>query len=63
MKSRRMLMIGTFDPAFGRNRQLVRLATMLGWQVSLRSVSAWGDDKVAAASRGRVLTALRAAVA
>lgn len=63
MKSRRMLMIGTFDPAFGRNRQLVRLATMLGWQVSVRSVSAWGDDKVAAASRGRVLTALRAAVA
>jgi glycosyltransferase involved in cell wall biosynthesis/protein-L-isoaspartate O-methyltransferase len=58
-----MLMVGTFDPLFGRNRQLRRLATMLGWQVSVRSVSAWGDDKVAAASRGRALTALRAAAA
>ena len=63
MKPRRMLMIGTFDPSFGRNRQLQRLATMLGWQVSVRSASVWGDDKVAAASRGRALTALRAAVA
>jgi glycosyltransferase involved in cell wall biosynthesis/2-polyprenyl-3-methyl-5-hydroxy-6-metoxy-1,4-benzoquinol methylase len=58
-----MLMIGTFDPSFGRNRQLQRLATMLGWEVSVRSASVWGDDKVAAASRGRALTALRAAVA
>lgn len=63
MKPRRMLMIGTFDPTFGRNRQLVRLATMLGWQVSVRSAGAWGDDKVAAASRGRALTAVRAAFA
>ncbi|MBM3730025.1 MAG: methyltransferase domain-containing protein [Actinobacteria bacterium] len=63
MKTRRMLMIGTFDPTFGRNRQLVRLATMLGWQVSVRSLGAWGDDKVAAASRGRALTALRVGVA
>ncbi len=56
-------MVGTFDPAFGRNRQLLRLANMSGWTVSVRSASAWGDDKVAAASRGRVVTALRAAVA
>jgi hypothetical protein len=27
-----MLMIGTFDPSFGRNRQLQRLAMMLGTQ-------------------------------
>ena len=58
-----MLMVGTFDPAFGRNRQLARLATMLGWQVTVRSASAWGDDKVAAASRARVLIALRAGFA
>ena len=58
-----MLMVGTFDPAFGRNRQLLRLATMLGWKVTVRSASAWGDDKVAAASKGRAVTALRAAVA
>ena len=58
-----MLMVGTFDPAFGRNRQLARLARMLGWQVTVRSASAWGDDKVAAASRARVLIALRAGFA
>lgn len=58
-----MLMVGTFDPVFGRNRQIVRLATMVGWKVSVRSASAWGNDKVAAASAGRVSTALRMAVA
>lgn len=56
-------MLGSFDPAFGRNRQLVRLATMAGWGVSVRSVNAWGGDKVAAASRARIVTAARAAIA
>jgi hypothetical protein len=63
VKSRRMLMVGTFDPAFGRNRQLLRLATILGWKVTVRCASAWGEDKVAAASKGRAVTALRAAAA
>ena len=63
MKSRRILMVGSFDPTFGRNRQLVRLAAMTGWDVTQRSVSAWGDDKVAAAKSGRLTTALRAAIA
>ena len=63
MTTKRMLMLGSFDPAFGRNRQLVRLATMSGWDVSVRSVSAWGADKVAAASRPRIITATRAVVA
>ncbi len=63
MTLRRVLMVGSFDPTFGRNRQIVRLAAMAGWDVTQRSVSAWGDDKVAAARSGRVLTALRAAVA
>ena len=54
MKQRRILMVGTFDPAFGRNRQLVRLAEMLGWKVDQRIVAAWGDDKVAAASAGQI---------
>ena len=63
MKPKRMLMLGSFDPTFGRNRQLVRLAAMSGWTVSVHSVSAWGGDKVAAASRARVVTAMRAAVA
>lgn len=63
MSTKRLLLVGTFDPSFGRNRQIVRLATMLGWTVTLRSASAWGNDKVAAASRGRATTALRAAVA
>ena len=61
-------MVGTFDPAFGRNRQIARLATMVGWDVTLRSASAWGadawgKDKVATASGGRVRTALRMLVA
>ena len=63
MKQRCILMVGTFDPLFGRNRQLARLAAMSGWEVKSRSTSAWGTDKVAAASRGRVGTVLRAAVA
>jgi glycosyltransferase involved in cell wall biosynthesis len=56
-------MVGTFDPSFGRNRQLARLATRSGWDVTMRSAGAWGDDKVAAATRGRLGTALRAGLA
>ncbi|MEY2627260.1 MAG: hypothetical protein RJB08_1019 [Actinomycetota bacterium] len=63
MKRRRMLMVGGFDPRFGRNRQLARVGEMTGWEVVSRSVSAWGDDKVSAARSGRVGTALRAALA
>ena len=44
-----ILMIGSFDPGFGRNRQLVRLAEANGWSVRQRSFDHWGD-KVAAAS-------------
>lgn len=62
MSSHRILMVGTFDPTFGRNRQLVRLAGRCGWDVDLRSASVWGVDKVAAATRGRFVTALRAVV-
>ena len=53
-----ILMIGSFDPGFGRNRQLVRLAEANGWSVWQRSFDHWGD-KVAAASSGKVRTGLR----
>ena len=58
-----MLMVGGFDPRFGRNRQLVRLAEMNGWEVVLRNHPAWGDDKIATARSGRAVSAVRAAVA
>ena len=53
-----ILMIGSFDPDFGRNRQLVRLAEANGWSVRQRSFDHWGD-KVAAASAGKLRTGLR----
>ncbi len=56
-----ILMIGSFDPSFGRNRQLVRLAGANGWSVRQRSFDHWGD-KVAAASvaaTSKVRTGLR----
>ena len=56
-------MVGGFDPCFGRNRQLVRLAEMNGWEVVLRNHRAWGDNKVAIARSGRAVSAMRAAAA
>jgi polysaccharide pyruvyl transferase WcaK-like protein len=57
-----ILMIGSFDPMFGRNRQLVRLAELNGWSVRQRSFDHWGD-KVAAASAGKLRSGLRLLVA
>jgi polysaccharide pyruvyl transferase WcaK-like protein len=57
-KNADILMVGTFDSDFGRNRQLVRLAHINGWSVRQCSFDAWGD-KVAAVSKGRVRTAVR----
>ena len=57
-----VLMIGSYDPMFGRNRQLCRLAELNGWSVRRRSFDHWGD-KVAAASAGKLRTGLRLAVA
>lgn len=53
-----VLMVGSFDPMFGRNRQLCRLASLNGWSVRQRSFDHWGD-KVAAASAGKLRTGLR----
>lgn len=57
-KNADILMVGTFDPEFGRNRQLVRLANINGWSVRQCSFDAWGD-KVAAVSKSRLRTAVR----
>lgn len=56
-------MVGGFDPRFGRNRQLVRLAEMNGWEVALRANRAWGSDKVSTARSGRLFAIARAAAA
>ena len=53
-----ILMIGSFDPMFGRNRQLFRLAELNGWSVRQRSFDHWGD-KVAVASGGKLRSGLR----
>ena len=52
MTSRRIVLLGTFDPAFGRNRQLARLAERSGFLVDARSFDPWGEDKVKAAGGG-----------
>ena len=52
-------MIGTFDPQFGRTRQLVRLAEKAGLSLQMRPYQLWGKDKVQAARRGLAATALK----
>ena len=52
-------MIGTFDPQFGRTRQLVRLADKAGLSLQMRPYPLWGKDKVRAARRGLAATAFK----
>ena len=58
--NKRILFLGTFDPGFGRNRQLQRLATMSGHHCEVKSYNVWGADKVNAASRNLFLTSVKA---
>ncbi|MEB3198408.1 MAG: methyltransferase domain-containing protein [Candidatus Sericytochromatia bacterium] len=46
-RGRRVLMLGTFDPEFPRNRQLLRLLAQLGCQVECCALPLWGADRVA----------------
>jgi glycosyltransferase involved in cell wall biosynthesis len=52
---RRVLVIGTFDPAMPRSRQWLRLLDRLGDEVEVRNVGSWGGDRAAAASPIRML--------
>ena len=51
-------MLGTFDAEFGRNRQLARLAEKAGHSVTIQSFALWSKDKVSAAQKGTVRTAI-----
>ena len=51
-------MLGTFDPEFGRNRQLARLAESTGMSVTIQSFALWSKDKVTEAQKGALRTAI-----
>ena len=55
-----VLMCGTFDPNFGRNRQLLRLMKSHNIAVNVKSYSLWSSNKVADVRQGKVQRALRA---
>jgi glycosyltransferase involved in cell wall biosynthesis/2-polyprenyl-3-methyl-5-hydroxy-6-metoxy-1,4-benzoquinol methylase len=55
-----VLMCGTFDPNFGRNRQLLRLLKSRNITVNIKNFSLWSSNKVADVRQGKVQRALRA---
>ena len=55
-----VLMCGTFDPRFGRNRQLLRLMKSRNVNVTVKNYSLWSSNKVADVRQGKVQRALRA---
>ncbi|MEI6742980.1 MAG: glycosyltransferase [bacterium] len=58
-KAMSVLMCGTFDPNFGRNRQLLRLMESRNITVNVKSYSLWSSNKVADVRQGKVQRALR----
>jgi glycosyltransferase involved in cell wall biosynthesis len=52
----KILVIGTFDSRFGRNRQLLRLLKSAGYRCDVRSFSIWTGDKAAAVQRKKFQT-------
>lgn len=59
-KAMQVLMCGTFDPNFGRNRQLLRLMKSRNINVTVKSFSLWSSNKVADVRQGKIQRALRA---
>ena len=59
-KAMSVLMCGTFDPNFGRNRQLLRLMKSRNIAVNVKNYSLWSSNKVADVRQGKVHRALRA---
>ena len=59
-KAMSVLMCGTFDPHFGRNRQLLRLMESRNITVNVKNYSLWSSNKVADVRQGKVQRALRA---
>jgi glycosyltransferase involved in cell wall biosynthesis len=64
LRGRRVLVIGSFDPAMPRARQWFRLLERLECAVEVRNVSSWGTDRAAQTAQSpfarlpRVLTGL-----
>ena len=54
-----VLMCGTFDPHFGRNRQLLRLMESRNITVNVKNYSLWSSNKVADVRHGKVQRVLR----
>lgn len=61
-KAMSVLMCGTFDPMFGRNRQILRLMESQNVVVTVKNYSLWSTNKVADVRQGRIRRILRAAV-
>ena len=59
-KAMSVLMCGTFDPNFGRNRQLLRLMKSRNINVTVKNFSLWSSNKVADVRQGKIQRALRA---
>ena len=57
------LVIGTYDPDFPRNRQMVRLLESHGWDVRTLPIPLWGSSRVDEASGSRVVVGLRLVLA
>ena len=55
-----VLMCGTFDPNFGRNRQLLRLMKSRNVNVTVKNFSLWSSNKVADVRQRKIQRALRA---
>lgn len=59
MKSRRVLVLGSFDPDMTRNRQLLRLLEVLGAEVTVRQVPVWSAERLGDATAPRWRVAMR----
>jgi hypothetical protein len=59
-KAMSVLMCGTFDPNFGRNRQLLHLMKSRNMNVTVKNFSLWSSNKVADVRQGKIQRALRA---
>lgn len=55
----RVLITGTGDPFFGRNRQIIRLLEQSGHEVNVRAMSVWKGDKTRSVTSGKISLALR----
>ena len=53
------LLLGTFDPNFGRNRQIIRLLKRADWEVCIKTVSLWSEERTVDATGRKWLLSIR----